>query len=48
VHWQGVYMTNKVKLKITLIAKLNTTDMAKQTKTHPFNFHKKLEHSYRE
>ena len=47
VHWQSVYITNKLKLKRTFIAKLNTTDMVEQSKTHPFNFHKKLKHSYR-
>ena len=35
VHWQGI--TNRFKLKRTLIFKLSTTDMAEQSKTHPFN-----------
>ena len=29
-------MTNRLKLKRTLIAKLNTTDMVEQSKTHSF------------
>ena len=37
VHWQGIYITNRFKLKRTLIFKLSTTGMVEQSKTHPFN-----------
>ena len=47
VHWQGIYITNRFKLKRTLISKLSTTGMVEQSKIHPFNFHKELKHSYR-
>ena len=47
VHWQCICITNRFKLKIALIFKLSTTDMIEQSKTHPFNFHKELKHSYR-
>ena len=46
VHWQGIYITSRFKLKRTPISKLSTTDMVEQSKTHPFNFHKELKHSY--
>ena len=47
VHWQSVYIANRLKRKRTFVAKLNTTDTVEQSKIHPFNFHKKLKHSYR-
>ena len=47
VHWQGICITNKFKLKRTLVFKLGTIDMIEKSKTHPFNFHKELKHSYR-
>ena len=47
VLWQDIYITNRFKLKRTLIFKLGTIDMVEQSKTYPFNFHKKLKHSYR-
>ena len=47
VHWQSVYIANRLKLKRTLFAKLDTTEKVEQSKTHPFNFHKELKHSYR-
>ena len=36
VHWQDICVTNRFKLKRTLIFKLGTTDMIEQSKTHPF------------
>ena len=37
VHWQGIYITNRFKLKRTLIFKLGTIDMVEQSKTHLLN-----------
>ena len=40
VHWQGICITNRFKLKRTLIFKLGITGMIEQSKTHPFNLSK--------
>ena len=37
VHWQDICITNRFKLKRTLIFKLSTTNIVEQSKTHPFN-----------
>ena len=47
VHWQSVYIANRLKLKRTFVSRPDIIDKTEQSKTHPFNFHKKLKHSYR-
>ena len=38
---------SQLKLKRTFVARPDITDKTEQSKTHPFNFHKKQKHSYR-
>ena len=45
--WQRVCIANELKLKRTLSQKLDISGKAEQNKTHPFNFHEELKHSYR-